>query len=80
LGVASGYFSEELQQAQQRGQLLGAAGGVQNYEAVIELTYRFDFRESALFIQPDFQYIVHPGGTTHLNNAPVFGLQLGINF
>ena len=31
---------------------------------VIELTYRFDFRKGALFIQPDLQYIIQPGGTS----------------
>jgi hypothetical protein len=41
---------------------------------------RFDFRKSAFFIQPDFQYIIQPGGTSHLNNAVVFGSQFGINF
>jgi porin len=46
----------------------------------MELTYRFHFRNSAFFIQPDFQYIIRPGGTGRLNNAPVFGAQLGINF
>ena len=80
LGIASGYFSEELRQAQRDGRLPGPAGGVQDYETVVELTYRFDFRESSFFIQPDFQYIIQPGGTAHLKNAPVLGLQLGINF
>ena len=55
------------------------AGG-QHYETVIELTYRFNFRKSAFFIQPDLQYIIQPGGTAHLNNALVLGAQLGINF
>jgi porin len=79
LAVASGYFSKELQRAQKNGQLPGPAGG-QHYETVIELTYRFDFRKSAFFIQPDLQYIIQPGGTAHLDNALVFGAQLGINF
>ena len=34
-----------------------------------ELTYRFDLRQSALFIHPDFQYVVQSGGTGRLNNA-----------
>ena len=55
-------------------------GGGQHYETVIELTYRFNFRKSAFFIQPDLQYIIQPGGTAHLNNALVLGAQLGINF
>jgi porin len=79
LAVATGYFSEELQRAQQNGQMPGPAGG-QDYETVIELTYRFDLRKGALFIQPDFQYIIQPGGTGHLANAIVLGAQLGINF
>jgi porin len=79
LGVASGYFSKEVRRAQQNGQLPGPPGG-QDYEMVIELTYRFDFRKGALFIQPDLQYIIHPGGTGRLNNALVLGAQLGINF
>ena len=36
--------------------------------------------KGAYFIQPDFQYIVRPGGTGRLPNAPVLGTQLGINF
>jgi porin len=57
----------------------GPPGG-QDYETVIELTYRLDFRKGAVFIQPDLQYIIHPGGTGRLNNALVLGAQLGINF
>jgi porin len=79
LAVGSGYFSEDLRRAQQSGQLPGPPGG-QDYEMVIELTYRFDLRKGALFIQPDVQYIIHPGGTGRLNNALVLGAQLGINF
>jgi porin len=78
-GVASGYFSKELRRAQQKGLVPGPPGG-QDYETVIELTYRFDFRKGAVFIQPDLQYIIQPGGTGRLNNALVLGAQLGINF
>ena len=79
-GIASGYFSNELQRAQRDGLLLGPDGGIQDHETLMELTYRFDLRKSAYFIQPDLQYIIRPGGTGHLKNAPVFGVQLGINF
>jgi len=79
-GIASGHFSNELQRAQQNGRLVPPEGGVQDHENVVELTYRFDLRRGAYFIQPDFQYIVKPGGTGHLPNAPVFGAQFGINF
>ena len=78
-GVASGYFSDELRRAQQKGQLPGPPGG-QDYEMVIELTYRIDYREGAFFIQPDLQYIIQPGGTDSRDNALVLGTQIGINF
>jgi NADH dehydrogenase len=80
VGVATGYFSDELQRAQRNGLLVPPEGGVQDHETVVELTYRFDLRRGAYFIQPDFQYIVRPGGTGHLPDAPVFGAQFGINF
>jgi porin len=79
LGIASGYFSEDLRRAQQMGLLLGPPGG-QDFERIIELTYRFDFGKGAIFVQPDIQYIIHPGGTGHLDNALALGIQIGINF
>jgi porin len=75
LGVVYGRFSENLQLAQQMQQQ-----GIQNHEAAIELTYRCYFHSSAVFVQPDFQYIIQPGGTGHLNNAVVLGAQFGTNF
>lgn len=79
-GIASGSFSNELQRAQENGRLVPPEGGVQHHERVVELTYRFDLRRGAYFIQPDFQYIVSPGGTGRLPNARMFGAQIGINF
>jgi porin len=79
-GIANGYFSDELQRAQRNGLLLPPEGGAQDHERVVELTYRFDLRKGAYFIQPDFQYIVRPSGTGRLPNAAVFGAQFGINF
>jgi len=79
-GIASGSFSNELQRAQENGRLVPSEGGVQHHERVVELTYRFDLRRGACFIQPDFQYIVSPGGTGRLRNAAVLGAQFGIIF
>jgi porin len=79
-GVGSAQFSEALQRAQREGRLLPPEGGVQDHETVMELTYRFDLHKGAYFVQPDFQYIIQPGGTGRLKNAPVFGAQFGINF
>ena len=33
-----------------------------------------DLRKNALLIQPDLQNIIRPGGTDHLKNALVFGI------
>jgi porin len=79
-GVASGYFSDDLKRAQRNGRLLGPAGGVPDRETVLELTYRFDLRNGAFFIQPDLQYINRSGGVGHFKNATVVGAQFGINF
>jgi len=79
LGVASGYFSDDLRRAQQKGLIPGPRGG-QDSETVIELTYRIDVHRGAVFIQPDMQYIIQPGGTSHAQNALVLGTQIGINF
>jgi porin len=79
-GVASGYFSEDLKRTQRNGRLLGPDGGVPDRETITELTYRFDLRKGAYFIQPDLQYITRPGGTDHFKNTLVVGAQFGINF
>ena len=79
-GVVYGRFSSDLSNAQEREQLLDPATGVQDYETVFELTYRFNLRKGAVFFQPDLQYIMNPGGTGEINDALVVGCQLGINF
>jgi porin len=53
---------------------------VQQHETALELTYRFRFLGSALFLQPDLQYIIWPGGTGQIPDAFVSGIQVGINF
>ena len=80
IGVASGYFSDHLRRAQRNGRLLGPDGGVPDRETVTELTYRFDLRKGAYFIQPDLQYINRSGGTGQFKNTIVLGAQFGINF
>jgi porin len=44
------------------------------------LTYRLYFQKTAVFFQPDLQYVIRPGGTGQINNALVLGSQIGINF
>jgi porin len=80
LGIASGYFSDDLKRAQRNGRLIGPDGGVPDRETILELTYRIDLRKGAFFIQPDLQHINRPGGVGHFRNATVVGAQFGINF
>lgn len=79
MAVASGWFSEVLQRAQRLEQPI-PPDAVPDNETVIELTYRFDFRNGVIFIQPDFQFITRPGDPIPFSEALVFGIQLGINF
>lgn len=49
-------------------------------ETTLELTYKATLGEN-LYLQPDFQYIIHPGGTGDaLKNASVASLRFGLNF
>ncbi|UHQ19399.1 carbohydrate porin [Lysobacter sp. KIS68-7] len=79
VGFATGRFSDELRRAQQVGRLPGPLDG-QGHEDVAEFTYRLDIQEGAVFVQPDLQYVLHPGGTDEVKNALVWGVQVGINF
>jgi len=80
LGIASGFFSDELRRAQGNGLSLGPPGGVPDHETIVELTYRLDLHKGSVFIQPDLQFIHRSGSTSYLRNAPVLGAQFGINF
>jgi porin len=53
--------------------------GVPDYEAVVELTYRAQVTPW-LSIQPDVQWIIHPGGSSKIDNALVVGLRAAITF
>jgi porin len=79
-GVVYGHFSSDLRHAQEREQLFNPTVSVQDYETVLEWTYRFDFCKSSVFFQPDIQYVIRPGGTGKINDALVIGCQIGINF
>lgn len=49
-------------------------------ETALELTYQINFTDQ-IYLQPDFQYIIHPGGTENqLKNAAVGFLRLGLEF
>ena len=80
LGIVYGHFSSDLQDSQRREQQVDPTVGVQNHEIALELTYRLQFLRGALFVQPDLQTILQPGGTGQISDAFVAGLQAGVNF
>ena len=50
-----------------------------SFEAVAELTYSIRLAP-AIAIQPDLQYILHPGGTQQYGNALVVGARVVVDF
>ena len=80
LGVVFGHFSNDLQDSQRRAQQLNPNVGVQSHETVLELTYRLALLKSALYVQPDLQYVFRPGGTGRIPDALVLGAQIAVNF
>ena len=50
-----------------------------SYEAVGELTYSIQLTPSVT-LQPDLQYVIHPGGTQENGNALVAGFRATVNF
>lgn len=74
LGAAYGMWSHELA-------LSAADAGAYKkvYELMFEATYRLQITEW-VFVQPDIQYILHPGGTGYIKDALVIGTQVGVTF
>ena len=50
-----------------------------DYQAVLEWTYRIEIRPW-WYLQPDLQYIMHPGGSSALQDALVIGLRSTLSF
>ena len=80
LGVVYGHFSNDLQDSQRQAQQLDPTVGVQSHETVLELTYRLALLKSALYVQPDLQYVFRPDGTGRIPDALVLGAQVAVNF
>jgi porin len=65
LAVYYGRFSDKLQD--------------QNAETVIEANYRLQLAPW-LYLTPDFQYVIRPNGQSDIDDAAVFGGEIGIDF
>jgi porin len=51
----------------------------QNAETVIEANHRFQLAPW-LYVTPDFQYIIRPNGQSDIDDAAVFGGEIGLEF
>jgi porin len=71
--VSYGGFSRDLRRSQ-----AGSPAGQQDFEMVVEWGYIIQFAPW-LHVEPDFQYIIKPGGTGHIPDALVIGMQIGVN-
>jgi len=76
LGVAFGYAQAG---SQVDSAILSNTGYRASYEAVAELSYSAQLTP-AIVLQPDLQYILHPGGTQQYGNALVVGMRAVVNF
>lgn len=76
LGFAFGY-AQMGSQCRQSYRENGAPGC--GFESVAELTYSMRLAP-AIAIQPDLQYIMHPGGTQQNGNALVVGMRAVVDF
>jgi porin len=56
-----------------------AGNAPQKFEAMFELTYK-KFITPWMYLQPDMQYIIRPGGTGKIKDALVVGAQFGLIF
>ncbi len=76
LGVAFGYarMGCQCRQSYQDNSAPGCG-----FESVAELTYSMRLAP-AIAIQPDLQYIMHPGGTQQYGNALVVGMRAVVDF
>ena len=58
---------------------LGPVYGVQNHEEVVELEYTAQVYRGVT-VEPDFQYVIHPGATSATRDAAVLGVRTNVQF
>lgn len=75
VGVAMVRMSDDLRRAERR----SGAAVISDYEIVLEATYEF-ILTSWWNVQPDFQWIHHPGGSRAIDDAFALGLRTRITF
>ena len=80
LGITCTDLSGDLRRAVRDGnQINGTRDALPDYEALLEVTYQANLAPW-LSVQPDLQYIVHPGGSPRYGNALVLGTRAVLTF
>ncbi len=80
LGLAYGQLSRAVQDLGADANFFNATNDpVPDYELVIEAEYQIQVRPG-LAVQPGLQYIIHPGGSTAIDDALVLSLRTIIEF
>ncbi len=80
IGFTYTSLSDEVRSAGARHEPLGISHEpLPDYENVFEITYQANIAPW-LSVQPDLQYIVHPGGSPRYGNALIIGVRTGITF
>lgn len=74
VGIVYGEFSDDYASS-----IASPTVSYPSYELVFEYGYRAQITQF-LFIQPNIQYIIQPGGRTDIPNALVLGAQIGVTF
>lgn len=87
LGFAYGKFSWDLALAdRQKRDYQGSGCDPRKYELMLDLSHKIVLQKMLfldtqwMFIEPDVQYIIRPGGTGDIDNALVCGARFGFNF
>jgi porin len=73
-GVVYGQFSDDYAAVTE-----ATAGGHPDYELVFEWGYRVQLSKF-LYVQPNVQYVINPGGAYNIPNALVLGAQCSVTF
>lgn len=80
LGIACGQLSKSVRRlARDQQKFSGTSAPLPDYEMVIEAGYRAQLR-TGWFMQPTFQLILHPGGSTQIPDAFILGVRTELNF
>ena len=72
--IAYAKYSGKIKDSQQS---VGASA--QKYEIMFEFTHKIMITKW-MYMQPDLQYIIQPGGTGNIDDALVIGFQFGLTF